>query len=476
MSKKYNNKKNKKLPKSIHILIAINIIIFTSIILYMPKIKLTNDTINMDVYSNYKEPGYKAYYLNKDLTNKVKIYNNINNKKIGKYYVNYKINNSIFSIKKKRIVNVVDKLKPEIILKGDKIINICPNKEYKEIGYIAKDNYDGDLTNKVTTKKYKKEIVYTVKDTSGNTTSKTRKISLKDIDKPVITLEGNNYLYLSLGKEYKEPGYKAIDNCDKDLTNKVKITSDLDNNKLGTYTINYEVSDSSGNKETIKRIVRVTNNEINNPGDGKIYLTFDDGPSAQITPKILDILKEEDIKATFFIINKDNNLNYLIKRQYKEGHTIALHSNTHRYNIDYSSNNAYIEGLSILSKKVYSLVGINPKIIRFPGGSSNTISNKYTKGVMSYLTKELTNKGYKYYDWNVDSEDAGSAQTKEDVYNNVINNLDHEKTNIVLLHDYDNNYKTLNALRDIIKYGKKNGYTFSNITLDTPQIKHNVTN
>ena len=130
----------------------------------------------------------------------------------------------------------------------------------------------------------------------------------------------------------------------------------------------------------------------------------------------------------------------------------------------------------ILEKKVNSILGIDSKIIRFPGGSSNTVSKRYTPGVMSYLTNEVTNRGYKYYDWNISSEDAGGVKSSEEVYNNVVNNLKHDKANMVLMHDFENNYYTLNALRSIIEYGKNNGYIFSNITMSTPQIIHRVNN
>ena len=176
------------------------------------------------------------------------------------------------------------------------------------------------------------------------------------------------------------------------------------------------------------------------------------------------------------MVNRGDNLNYLIKREYNEGHTVALHSNTHNYSIDYASKDAYINGLNILSNKDNSLIGIHPKIIRFPEGSSNTVSARYTKGVMTYLATELTKKGYKYYDWNISSGDAGEAKSSRDIYKNVTNNLSHNKTNIVLMHDFDNNYKTLNALKDIIHYGKNNGYKFANITMETPQITHRISN
>ena len=191
---------------------------------------------------------------------------------------------------------------------------------------------------------------------------------------------------------------------------------------------------------------------------------------------MLDILKEENVKATFFVTNKSNTLNYLIKREYDEGHTVGLHTASHDYKKIYSSSESYFNDLNIIENKVKNITGKDSKIIRFPGGSSNTISKKYQKGIMTYLTNEVINRGYIYFDWNISSGDAGGAKNSNDVYYNVTSKLSKDKTNIVLMHDFENNYKTLNAIRDIIKYGKDNGYTFDVITKDTPQIVHHVNN
>ena len=205
-----------------------------------------------------------------------------------------------------------------------------------------------------------------------------------------------------------------------------------------------------------------------------IYLTFDDGPSSSITPELLDILKEENVKATFFVLNHGSNLDYLIKREYDEGHTVALHGSSHNYKQIYSSTDAFFNDLSIIQNKVESITGEKPMIIRFPGGSSNTVS-RFNPGIMSILTKEVNMKGYHYFDWNVGSGDAGEAHTPDEVYNNVIKNLGN-KNNVVLMHDYAGNYKTLNAIKRIIRYGKNNGYTFERITMNTPEIHHRVAN
>lgn len=115
------------------------------------------------------------------------------------------------------------------------------------------------------------------------------------------------------------------------------------------------------------------------------------------------------------------------------------------------------------------------KIIRFPGGSSNTVS-KFNKGIMSYLTRDVVSNGYHYFDWNVDSGDAWNARNSYEVYNNVIYNLSMNRSNVVLMHDFSGNYKTLNALDDIIRTARNNGYVFDKITYNTPMIVHSVNN
>ena len=119
-------------------------------------------------------------------------------------------------------------------------------------------------------------------------------------------------------------------------------------------------------------------------------------------------------------------------------------------------------------------------MIRFPGGSSNTVSRKYSQGIMTVLTNEVLNRGYRYYDWNVDASDAWQcaknsvSDKKSCVYNNVVNNLSKNKANIVLMHDVK--YHTMNALRDIIHYGKENGYTFEALQMDTAMVRFKVNN
>ena len=134
-----------------------------------------------------------------------------------------------------------------------------------------------------------------------------------------------------------------------------------------------------------------------------------------------------------------------------------------------------MDNVKKLQSKIKNLTGITTTITRFPGGSSNTVS-RFNPGVMTRLTKEVLNQGFKYYDWNVGSGDSGGAKTKEQIYNNVTKGLKKGRRNVVLMHDFSANKKTLNALKDIIEYGKKKGYSFDRITEKTPMVTQRVQN
>lgn len=430
------------------------------------------NTIKIEVNSEYKELGAKASIGFEKITN-IGIYNDVNTNKVGKYKVKYKIEYKNKEYEQIRTVLVEDTTPPVIELVGNINTFVCSKKEYIEEGFKAIDNYDGDITKKVKKIIKKDRIIYSVKDKFGNKTEIVRNLIVKDTEKPVINLNSDSYIYTYLNEEYIDSIPTAYDNCDGDLSSEIKINGlDLvDVNNIGEYEISYKVKDKSNNKAILKKIVKVLQKPNN---DKVIYLTFDDGPSNSITPYILDILNEENVKATFFVINHSDELNYLIKREYDEGHTVALHSYSHNYGEIYTSVDAYFYDLEAINNKVESIIGEKVNIIRFPGGSSNTVS-KFNPGIMTTLVSEVNNRGYIYFDWNVSSGDAGGSLTKEDVYNSVINDLN-DRNNIILMHDFEGNNKTLDALRDIIRYAKNNGYSFDRITDATPKIRHGINN
>ena len=467
---------NKKKNNILTIIIS-SILLLLIILSYLsiPKIKLIGDKeINLSYKDEYKEDGYIIKNIGKDYNKEVNINNNIEEHKVGEYQVEYSIKYLFFNIKKIRKVNIIDKDKP-IIRVDNNPIKICPLDNLEEIEYYSYDEYDGDITSSVIVMEDKDYVTFKVKDSSLNEDILKVKLIRIDEDKPVINLKGDSVIYLYGNTKYQEPGYSAEDNCDGDITDKVVVSGEVLDD-IGEYTINYTVVDSSNNKSVITRKVIRKNNSIpSNNGyihNGEIYLTFDDGPSEDTTGYILDVLKEEGVKATFFVTC--NGPDYLIKRMYDEGHTVALHTASHNYSYVYSSVDNYFNDLEKVRNRVKNITGYDSKIIRFPGGSSNTISRSYQYGIMSQLTNMVIEKGYRYYDWNVDADDAGHAYSSSQVYNNVVNHLSYNRANMVLMHDIK--YQTKDAIRDIIRYGKNDGYTFKKIENDTYMIRHGVNN
>ena len=140
----------------------------------------------------------------------------------------------------------------------------------------------------------------------------------------------------------------------------------------------------------------------------------------------------------------------------------------------YKNEKTYFNDLYKIENEVYKITGYKANIIRFPGGSSNTISKNYKKGIMTKITKEVEQRGYIYFDWNVYSGDAGETQNPNKVAKNVIKTLNQGKTNVVLQHDIHK--YSVDAVEKIIKYGIQKGYSFAPITKDTPLIHHRVNN
>ncbi len=204
---------------------------------------------------------------------------------------------------------------------------------------------------------------------------------------------------------------------------------------------------------------------------GKIFLTFDDGPSDEYTGKILDILKKYNVKATFFVTGRGSDA--LIKREYDEGHSIGLHSYTHTYKTVYESEKAYFNDIAKVDQRVFNITGQHTKIVRFPGGASNTVS-KFNPGIMTRLAKQVKEKGYKYWDWNVSSGDAGETKDPDKIFENVKNGVTSTKRNIVLLHDIHE--YTANSIEKIIVWAKENNYQFYRIEESMDPVQHKIAN
>ena len=302
----------------------------------------------------------------------------------------------------------------------------------------------------------------------------TRTVHVTPAEPPVIKLNGNTTIDLKKGETYEEPGFSTTDNTDGDLTGATKVSGTVDTDTIGTYAIKYTATDQAGNVGEATRVVNVLTDKT---GAGVIYLTFDDGPSDKVTPQVLDILKDNGIKATFFICAYDEKTKPMLQREFDEGHTVAIHGYTHDYNIAYASPEAYMENIKKVDDMLQADFGYKAFTTRFLGGSSNTVSEKYCTGIMSELVEMVPAAGYQYMDWNVTSLDAnGNNIDSEKIYNSIIEGLNPSKPNVVLMHDTNQKQTTVDQLQDLIDYGKENGYSFEAIQKDTPQIHHTVNN
>lgn len=211
---------------------------------------------------------------------------------------------------------------------------------------------------------------------------------------------------------------------------------------------------------------------VNGVEGGKYaYLTFDDGPSDN-TIKILDFLKANNLQATFFVLGKQNQ-DEVYKRIVEEGHTLAVHTNTHDYSEIYKNVDSFMADMNTLSAQLEAITGVKPTISRFPGGSNNTISSRYGgKEIMSQIIPAVEAAGFTYFDWNVDSMDASkNKQDKDVIVSSVLNGAKNKKEAVILMHDAAPKATTVEALPEIVEGLRKQGFTFRAITDDTPQVK-----
>ncbi|KIR01939.1 hypothetical protein P261_00753 [Lachnospiraceae bacterium TWA4] len=243
--------------------------------------------------------------------------------------------------------------------------------------------------------------------------------------------------------------------------------------KEGTYDITYTVTDESGNTATAIRKVVVPKDAVVNP----VYLTFDDGPSTKVTPKILNTLKKNNCHATFFILNYGNSSQKIntLKQMIKNGNTIGIHSYTHQWKKVYANEKVYVDGLKKMAKMLKKDLNYVPFACRFPGGSGNSVSKKYSKGVMTKLTKSVEKAGYTYFDWNVyDGDSDGPVAPASTIVKNVTTRIKKGRNNIVLLHDINSKETTAQALEEILKWGKSHGYVFYALTPQTRPYQSSV--
>lgn len=241
-----------------------------------------------------------------------------------------------------------------------------------------------------------------------------------------------------------------------------------------------DISDIDGNAvdaEEAADIAAVEMQENTHKWDGKgdsssgirrVYLTFDDGPSAN-TDRILDILAQYGVKATFFVVGKEGYADQY-RRIVEDGHTLAMHSYSHRYNEVYASLDAYKADLTKLHDYLYELTGEDCRFVRFPGGSSNTVSTVSMWDLIDYLDSE----DMIYFDWNVSSGDStGGKKSVEQLTSNVLDNIGKYNNAVVLFHDAAGKTTTVDALAGIIeKILDSDNTVLLPISEDTVKVQH----
>ena len=203
-----------------------------------------------------------------------------------------------------------------------------------------------------------------------------------------------------------------------------------------------------------------------------IYLTFDDGPGPY-TDRLLSILDQYNVKATFFVTAAYSNYQYCISKEYNAGHTVAVHSYTHNYRNIYSSESAYWSDFNRMNDVIESYTGERTNLFRFPGGSSNKVSS-FNKGVMTRLTTQAGQKGYKYFDWNVLSGDAGDTTSSTVVYSNLVKGVQSNNESVILCHDIKG--FTVDAMESFIPWALTHGYTFLPLSENSIGAHHSVQN
>lgn len=264
---------------------------------------------------------------------------------------------------------------------------------------------------------------------------------------PMMIMEGEPHdsTFLTRGVKYSDNSGEA------------KLTIDASKvnwNRQGIYEVTYSVNDSAHNVTTVTEQLRVVgkNEKI-------VYLTFDDGPSV-CTDQILNILRQERVKATFFVTAQFTPYLNRMAAIAKDGHEVAIHTYSHNFKI-YKSIDSYFADLNKLNDLIEKYTGKRSRIMRFPGGSSNSIYRKYNSDpkFMDRLCVALLDSGYQFVDWNLDSGDARGNNIAAD---RLVRSACGSRHNIqcLLMHDTGAKRTTVTALPQIIRYFKQHGYEF----------------
>lgn len=266
---------------------------------------------------------------------------------------------------------------------------------------------------------------------------------------------GNELFYITMESTSAYAYYDEESNdISKNIVSNKQTKDEFENYNLLSNKANKQNREMK-NKDTVE--TKGSNSVGKFKGEKICYLTFDDGPTRNITPQILEILKEKDVKATFFVLGKLAEVNQdILKREKNEGHLIANHTYSHDYAYLYTNPENLINDINKNQEMLNNILGEElSKIIRFPGGSFNKKS----------FQKRVNEEGYHFVDWNCLNGDAEALNVPEDkLFNNVKKSMGSQEHIIVLMHDASTKQTTVRSLSRIIDYIKAQGYSFK--TLD----------
>lgn len=469
-------RRQRRIRKALFFLLFIGIplaILLAIIAANKPSLTITmngDEKMTVEAGNAFTDPGVTASYSgtlihNFDGKAAVSEEGTVDTSKPGTYTIIYTAKSHRLKAEKKRTVIVQDTTPPVLTLKSDPDSYTVPGQEYVEEGYSAVDNLDGDISGKVTTRQEGDIIYYSVKDSSGNEATAERSINYDDRVPPVITLD-HTIDRVFQDQEWTDV-YSAADNADGDLTDQVEVEGSVDTSKPGSYTLNYKVSDTHGNSATASRSVTVKEVPKDDPSrrettDKVIYLTFDDGPN-EYTEQLLEVLDQYDAKATFFVTAESEKYLDLIADEAEAGHAIGVHSYSHVFKDVYSSSEAYWDDFNKMNEVIKTQTGKKSTLMRFPGGSSNTASN-FTPGIMTELTREATENGYTYFDWNCSAQDATTPEpTSEQIVQTLKGNVQAitkqgGRASVILCHDTKK--ASIVAMETFIPWAQEQGYVF----------------
>jgi peptidoglycan/xylan/chitin deacetylase (PgdA/CDA1 family) len=277
--------------------------------------------------------------------------------------------------------------------------------------------------------------------------------------------------------------YLKVDSLSKELAQEQQQNSSLSSDLSALQSQNQTLQDQYNalqqNIDASKTASEDGGSDTSGQGNGDqgkvAYLTFDDGPSS-LTPHLLDVLRENDVKATFFIafMSEDSaDKRAWIKQIADAGHTVGVHSWSHDYDKIYANEDNFLEDFNKMKDVIKDATGIDPKVSRFPGGIGNSVSITASGGeeIMPELVEDVENMGIKPFDWNAGGEDASTPYpTTEELVQAVLNDAKGHDTVIILLHSERHQF-SIDAVPEIVKQLRNQGYTFKTLTPDSPAVQ-----